>query len=479
MVDYSIDISDDIDKEFPIGQEFSKEFIWKEWGPSQQPVQQSEKTKDDYLYSNPKSVRMWRNIIQYFLEQYNIPTEELNDWAKIDLFDETMIYVINNISKVYNIDYNIVYGNLYVILEEEVANFIDKGSDWMPGYDKEKYINRVPTQPKRLPKYKYQNSGRGFGRGQTYVPHEDKIDEQKAIDWLIKYYSGTTFSINSIANILKDYVFKYMSFRNDQLVEFVKSLAEKNPEKFQLFDNKIHIGAPNTNMEFNNTEPQPEINHDDLKTIALSNIEDFKKYGEVTDTEDGIYIFIDRGASILAVAHLDTVQDNQHYYTLQHDEEELIHNAQLDDRLGAYIILDVLPKLGVKADILLTENEESGNSTAKHFVPLKPYKWIFEFDRAGTDAVMYQYEDEESKKLLEDSGIHVGKGSYSDIAHMEHLGVKAFNFGTGAYDSHNKESRAIVPQVKHCIQKFMTFYNKLKDTALPHESRDIYYKSRK
>ncbi|MFA5724235.1 MAG: hypothetical protein WC979_08320 [Candidatus Pacearchaeota archaeon] len=467
MVDYSIDISDDIDKEFPIGQEPSEEFIQKYVNPIHR--------MDEYTYSNPKSVKMWKHIIQYFLNNLDMSVEDFGQGDFSDATEVVINIIIDDISTQYNIERDIIYINLYKIITEEVEKYMwDIG--WKPDFDENKYIKRLPQQPKNMPKYKYREWNPNY-INRSYRVVEDKIDEQKAIDWLIKYYSGTTFSINSIADILKTYLFKYMNFKKDQISEFVKSLSDKKPEQFQLFNNnKIHIGAPNTNIEFNNTEPEPEINHDDLINIASSKIEDFKKYGEVKETKDGIYIFIDRGASILAVAHLDTVQDTSHYYTLQQNEEEVIHNAQLDDRLGAYIILDVLPKLGVQADILLTEGEESGNSTARYFTPTKPYKWIFEFDRAGTDTVMYQFEDESSKKLLEDNGLHIGKGSVSDISYMDHLGVKAFNFGTGAYNSHNVDSHAVVPQIKHCIQKFMRFYNNLKDIELPHKFTEKYYR---
>ena len=48
----------------------------------------------------------------------------------------------------------------------------------------------------------------------------------------------------------------------------------------------------------------------------------------------------------------------------------MVHSGALDDRLGAYIILDLLPKLGINVDVLLTVGEEQGRSTANFFAPL-------------------------------------------------------------------------------------------------------------
>ncbi len=465
---------DEIDKETPAESEFTI-------GPKDV---KKEKAQDPYkgTYANPASVKKWVRIIQYFLQEY-LASNPFDDQSIYDLNEDLSDYVAQRIMEVYGLNIFRTYPHILEgLLSTEVSNFLM--NNWTPLYPKDKDLLKFPPQPRYVPRYReeFKNPYRDYYRDYRYYePTYDKIDEQKAIDWLLKYYNNTTFGVSLVVGLLKDYVFRYDRFEKDALSKFVKSLPEKYPDKLQLFGNKIHIGIASTDLNVDQLEPQPEINHEELKEIATAKIEDFKKYGEVTETENGIYIFIDNGANVLAVAHLDTVQNSGHYYTLQSDdEEEIIHNAQMDDRLGAYIIMYVLPRLGVKADILLTENEETGRSTAQHFISKKPYNWIFEFDRAGTDAVLYQYEDEETRKLLEEHGIHVGKGSYSDIADMDNLGVKAINFGTGAYESHNPKSHGVVSQIKHCITKFLKFYNATKDTKLPHKFEESrYYKRRK
>src|SRR5687767_14937641 len=112
-------------------------------------------------------------------------------------------------------------------------------------------------------------------------------------------------------------------------------------------------------------------------------IEAFASLGESYTTKDGPLTYIDRGGSVLAVAHLDWVMRRKPMLSKQ----GIIQCPQLDDRLGVWVILDVLPAIGVQVDVLLTDSEEVGASTAGYFIPKKDYNWVFSFDRAGMDVV--------------------------------------------------------------------------------------------
>ena len=185
------------------------------------------------------------------------------------------------------------------------------------------------------------------------------------------------------------------------------------------------------------------------------------------------YHFRDNGSSVLAVAHLDTVvrgKDRRPHFSST-SSGPLVTCGALDDRLGAYVILSLLPKLGVTCDWLLTVGEESAQSTAEHFDPAgKKYDWVIEFDRAGTDVVMYQYEDGASRDLVEDSGAVVGMGSFSDIAYLEHLKVKAFNWGVGyGGNYHSKNGYAYLCDTFSMVAKYLRFHAQNSGTALPHE----------
>jgi len=212
-----------------------------------------------------------------------------------------------------------------------------------------------------------------------------------------------------------------------------------------------------------------------LRSKCLATVEDFYQYGEVVTTKDGVYIYKDNGANILAVAHLDTVQDARHFYTVDIDGDVAVFSTALDDRLGAWVILDVLPKMGLRYDILLTTEEESLNSTAQHFVPPagKKYNWMFSFDRAGTDVVMYQYDEPEYDDLLEEVNMYKGLGSYSDICELHTLGCAGFNWGCGYENNHTPRSHVIWGNLMWMIDGFVSFYHKHKDrlfasTAGPH-----------
>lgn len=210
------------------------------------------------------------------------------------------------------------------------------------------------------------------------------------------------------------------------------------------------------------------INPGRLYQICKKDIADFESYGDVYESYFGNYVYIDRGSKVLGVAHLDSVSNNTNFNELIWSKGRVVFNEALDDRLGAYILLEVLPKYGIKCDVLLTENEERCNSTAQAFQTEKKYNWMFQFDRAGTDVVMYDYETDALQQMLIDEGFYVGVGSYSDICELEHLGCKGFNFGTGYYENHSRHSHAVLAQTNAMIELFLSFYKKHKDKYFNH-----------
>ena len=184
------------------------------------------------------------------------------------------------------------------------------------------------------------------------------------------------------------------------------------------------------------------------------------------------YHFKDNGSRVLAVAHLDTVvrPDRRKPCFLTTYRGPGVISGALDDRLGAYVILKLLPALGITCDWLLTVGEESGRSTAGLFKTEKDYDWVIEFDRGGTDVVMYQFEDDASIAAVEAAGAKVGNGSFSDIASLEHLGVKAFNWGAG-YDGnyHSEDGYAYLDDTFGMVAKYLRFHAQNAGVAMPHE----------
>ena len=193
-----------------------------------------------------------------------------------------------------------------------------------------------------------------------------------------------------------------------------------------------------------------------LEAICRMPVDAFASYGESVPTPEGNYVFRDRGERVLGVAHLDTVLPCTHFV---HDEERVICPT-LDDRLGVHLLLDVLPLLGVKFDLLLTDGEEAGCSTARWFVPPKKYNWMFSFDRAGTDVVMYQYDSPANRRLLHRAGFRVGVGSYSDIADLWFLGCAGLNIGCGYHRQHRLDCYADLRETKRMVAGFVGFWQR-------------------
>lgn len=222
-----------------------------------------------------------------------------------------------------------------------------------------------------------------------------------------------------------------------------------------------------------------DINYKVLEDYCLASIQSFAKMKSVTwvkDTAHGPLIYIDRGSKILAVAHLDSVQDTQHFFhvTIQERLElaQWVYNAQLDDRLGAYVITHLLPTLGINTDVLLTYGEETGNSTAQFFEAEKKYKWMFQFDRNGEDLVTYQYGSKFLKERLRKSGFNnIGHGSFSDICYLEHLGCEGFNVACGYTREHSVWAKADMNALTRQVTKFQKFFDKYKTLSFPHNPK--------
>ncbi len=217
---------------------------------------------------------------------------------------------------------------------------------------------------------------------------------------------------------------------------------------------------------------------DSLKRRLIAPESFFKDLGKTETLSDGrFFTFIDNGADILAVAHLDSVQSPKEPRVGYYYNKTSVYSETVDDRVGVYVILDLLPLLGVKADVLLTTGEERGNSSARSFkLPEgKKYKWLFQFDRAGTDLVMYQYETPALKKMMEEEyDYEVGIGSYSDICDLYHLGAKAFNIGTAYYNNHGANAVVVIGELIDQVSRFMKFYKDKKNVEFQHDPKKGY-----
>lgn len=202
-------------------------------------------------------------------------------------------------------------------------------------------------------------------------------------------------------------------------------------------------------------------------TMSVSDyVEEFMQLGaDIKYTDDGPVIHLDRGCPVVGVAHMDHVKFWAKPKIVK--EKKQIWCPQLDDRLGIWVILDLLPSFGVQTDILLTDSEECGRSTAKDFKTEKQFNWMYQFDRRGTDTVLYDYDSEENRARLEAHSLTTGWGSFSDICSLEHLGCSGWNVGTGYYNEHSDQCHANLRETYFQALNFAQFFNAHKDTHIP------------
>ena len=211
-----------------------------------------------------------------------------------------------------------------------------------------------------------------------------------------------------------------------------------------------------------------KVNWLDMRAQFNAPTEEVMALGEVRTGPDGRkHSFIDNGGSVLAIAHLDSVLRYEHFYYVEIGKSRRILSTVADDRLGVYTITKLLPSMGLKFDILLTTDEETGRSTAAHFSTAKKYNWMFMFDRRGEDAVTYMYDSKDWKAALE-VDFKLGNGSASCISKMEGLGVSAVNIGGGYHDEHQELCYIDIDEWSRQVARFAKFFHRNKAVAFPH-----------
>ena len=166
-------------------------------------------------------------------------------------------------------------------------------------------------------------------------------------------------------------------------------------------------------------------------------------------------LFWDNDGRVLFIAHLDAVQTPK----IIKRKGNRLTGAGFDDRLGCCIAHEL--GLAYGADVLLTDLEESGRSTAKYH-DLKDYNWIVEFDRAGNDVVLYDFVCPELEEALSKYW-HIGFGAFSDICFLK-TEIGKFNLGIGYEHAHSETSYVDLSVLKQQLKLFEDFYRVNKNT---------------
>ena len=220
------------------------------------------------------------------------------------------------------------------------------------------------------------------------------------------------------------------------------------------------------NLEFN--IGKMDTVHSKRETEFLPILQETYPHATVAETLDNRQLlFVDNGKSTLGIAHLDGTMPAQHFFfgrRRNRPGDIIIMSPFVDDRLGAYTLIDLLPQVGIECDLLFTVGEEMGMSTGEDFTPPRQYNWMFQFDRMGTDVVHYQYRNDNWLTAIEKHFPEVERGLASDISKMSHMQCQGMNIGTGYHDYTGYNAWASLLELSGMVHKFKKFYDEFKDT---------------
>lgn len=176
-----------------------------------------------------------------------------------------------------------------------------------------------------------------------------------------------------------------------------------------------------------------------------------KKFKGNTLISKDNFILVRGQATILLVAHLDTVHDEPVRDICISADKNILMSPQGiggDDRCGVFALVKIFQSAQIKPWLLFTCNEEVGGLGAKNFCrahrqkqlpnELDNLKFIIELDRKGSrDAVYYHCDNLEFETYITGKGFKTAQGSFSDISLIApELGIAAVNLSSGYYAAH-------------------------------------------
>jgi hypothetical protein len=173
------------------------------------------------------------------------------------------------------------------------------------------------------------------------------------------------------------------------------------------------------------------------------------------------HIYVDNGAPVLLVAHIDTVHTPR--YVSPAD------GAGFDDRLGVCAAHQLVQAHPQWYDLLLTDYEEALATTAQYFRPSHEYNWVVELDREGEDYVDYGLASEDFHDAMVQHGFRQGIGSYTDICDMDYICASKVNIGIGTYRGHSPHSGFDPDALRRQIRRLLSLTADCAQTAYPME----------
>lgn len=160
---------------------------------------------------------------------------------------------------------------------------------------------------------------------------------------------------------------------------------------------------------------------------------------------DELYIIAEGTLPVCLCAHVDTIgeeinYDNTSKISLYDQKEDIFHvisGCTLDDRLGIYIIINIIES-GLRPSIIFTDLEESGGIGATKLVEDYPkcpldIKFIIELDRQGEkDSVYYSCGNKEFQNYINSFGFNTAQGTFTDCLILgESWDIAAVNLSCG------------------------------------------------
>ena len=193
-----------------------------------------------------------------------------------------------------------------------------------------------------------------------------------------------------------------------------------------------------------------------------------KKFKDKTLISKGNFILVHRQASVMLVAHMDTVLDKPvRDICLSADRNILMSPQGIggDDRCGVFALVKIYQLSKIKPWLLFCCDEEVGGLVAKNFClahqqlqlpnDLDALKFIIELDRKGkNDAIFYRCANPDFEAYIIGKGFKTSKGSFSDISLIApELGIAAVNLSCGYYYAHTRHEYINRSHLNNTIQK--------------------------
>lgn len=243
-------------------------------------------------------------------------------------------------------------------------------------------------------------------------------------------------------------------------------------------------------LEMNNLINYCKFSQKELYTILINELKllGYKVYDNDQSEHCSRYIYGVGSIPICLTAHLDTVFGNNRNKDIKVNGDIITSKDGLggDDRVGVYMILDIIKKY--KCNVLFLEDEECGHSGAVHFIN-GPYREMFmkqnnfciDLDMHGANILtFYETTNDEFKKeilsILKDYKQRDPKVGASDlieltvgwdkqcrsgIRHMDGTNIASFNIGVGYYNAHTLEEYVKFSEVKKSIDDVIKVINKM------------------